>query len=416
MKILLLNTFDIEGGAALAAFRLHKGLQNIEIDSRMLVQFKTSGDPTVVSPISKCAKGFSLLRPTLDELPLKFYSKWDGTIFSLACLPEKIAGKCAMINPDIIHLNWIGAGFLRIETLLKLHKPLVWTLHDMWAFTGGCHYSIGCERYKKSCGACPQLKSKKLNDLSNWVWKRKKKAWQCLDMVIVTPSRWLSECARSSSLLQNHRIEVIPNGLDIKRYKPFNKKLAREILDLPYNRKLILFGAMFACSNKHKGFQFLQPALQNLAQNGWADQAELIIFGASKPPDPPDFGLNARYLGRLHDDVSLALLYNAADVFLLPSIQDNLPNTIMESLACGTPVVAFNVGGIPELVEHQINGYVAKAMDIKELTKGIHWVLSDPKRHTQLGKMARKKAIKEYVLELQAQRYRDLYEDILRLK
>lgn len=413
MKPLFLNTFDIEGGAAQAAYRLHLGLQHIGVDSRMLVQFKSGDDVSVVAPASKWAKGISLLRPTLDALPLKLYPGGNGLRFSLAYLPEGLAGKCATINPDIVHLHWVADGFLRIETLRRFRKPLVWTLHDMWAFTGGCHYDEACGGYRESCGACPQLKSKKQMDLSHWVWKRKKKAWQGLDMTIVTPSRWLAKCARYSSLFRNHRVEVIPNGLDIKRYKPANKKLVRDMLGLPQDKKLILFGAMDALSDKRKGFQFFEPALQNLAQNGWLDLTELMVFGASEPADSPDFGLKAHYLGRLHDDISLALLYAVADVFVLPSIQDNLPNTIMESLACGTPVVAFGVGGIPEMVEHQINGYLARAMDANDLAYGIHWVLADPERCAYLGKAARAKAVKEYALEVQAQHYRDLYEEIL---
>lgn len=416
MKTLHLNTNDISGGAARAAFRLHKGLQDIGVDSRMLVQFKLGDDVSVICPDSKWTKGIALLRPTLDALPLKLYSGWNGTGFSLAYLPEGVASKCATINPDIVHLHWVADGFLRIDTLRKFRKSVVWTLHDMWAFTGGCHYDESCGRYKKSCGACPQLKSEKQNDLSRWVWKRKKKAWQGLDMTIVTPSRWLAECARSSFLFRNHRVEVIPNGLDIKCYKPLNKKLVRDVLGLPQDKKLILFGAMVVFSEPRKGFQFLEPALQNLAQNGWSDRAELIVFGASEPVNSPDFELKAHYLGRLYDDISLAMLYAAADVFVLPSIQDNLPNTIMESFACGTPVVAFDATGVKDIVDHKINGYLAKAKDLNDFADGIQWVLADPERCVRLGKKAREKAAKEYALEVQAQRYRDLYEEILEKK
>lgn len=413
MKILHLSTNDISGGAARAAFRLHKGLQSIGVDSQMLVQFKSGDDISVIAPASKCVKGVSLLRPTLDALPLNFYSGWNGLRLSLAYLPEDLAGKCATINPDIVHLHWVADGFLRIETLHRFRKPLVWTLHDMWAFTGGCHYDEACGGYRESCGACPQLKSKKQMDLSHWVWKRKKKAWQGLDMTIVTPSRWLAECVQHSSLFRNHHVEVIPNGLDIKRYKPANKKLVRDMLGLPQDKKLILFGAIDAFSDKRKGFQFLKPALQNLAQNGWSNRVEVIVFGASAPLNPHDFGFPIHCAGHLYDDYSLVLLYSAADVMLVPSIQEAFGQTASEAMSCGTPVVTFDVTGLKDIVDHKINGYLAKAKNLNDLADGIQWVLADPERCVHLGKAAREKAVKEYALEVQAQRYLDLYEEIL---
>lgn len=413
MNPLLLNTTDIEGGAARAAYRLHTGLKLLGVDSKMLVGLKYSDDISVIAPTTKLGKGMAIVSTTLDALPLEFYRKRERTIFSPACLPEHTAKKIELINPDIIHLHWICRGFLRIETLRKFQKPIVWTLHDMWAFTGGCHYDNSCVRYNDTCGSCPQLNSKRQNDLSCRVWRRKKKAWQGLDITIVTPSQCLAECARSSSLFQRCRIEVIPNGLNMQCFNPIDKKMARDILSLPQDKILIFFGAMESTTDKRKGFQFLAPALQVLANSGWHNKVELIVFGSSKPDDPPDFGLKVNYLGQFKDEISLAILYAAADVFVLPSIQDNLPNTIMESLACGTPVVAFDVGGIPEMVEHQVNGYLAKAMDTDDLAHGIQWVLEDPERSFRLGKAAREKAVREYPLEVQARRYLDLYEEIL---
>ncbi len=355
----------------------------------------------------------SIVAPTLDALPLELYRKRERTIFSPAYLPERLARKIALIDPDIIHLHWVCGGFLRIESLKKFHKPIVWTLHDMWAFTGGCHYDGSCGRYKDACGACPQLGSRRRHDLSRWIWKRKKRAWQGIDITIVTPSRWLAECVKASSLFQRYRIEVIPNGLNIHCFKPIDKKIARDILSLPQDKRLILFGAMDSTTNKRKGFQFLAPVVQVLANNGWHNNVELIVFGSSKPDNPPEFGLKVNYLGQFKDEISLAILYAAADVFVLPSTQENLPNTMMESLACGTPVVAFNVGGIPEMVEHQVNGYLAKAFDTDEFASGIKWVLEDPERFLRLGKAAREKVVKEYAIEVQAGRYLNLYEEIL---
>ncbi|MDP5337685.1 MAG: glycosyltransferase, partial [Nodularia sp. (in: cyanobacteria)] len=224
IKPLLINTNDIDGGAARAAYRLHQGLQKINIDSTMLVGNKTSDDITVLGANSKLDKGWAKIAPTLDSLPLKFYpQRNDKLIFSLQWLPDQLAAQIAQSNPDVINLHWINGGYLRIETLAKFKKPIVWTLHDMWAFTGGCHYSGGCDKYTKSCGACPQLGSQREGDISRWIWQRKAKAWENINLTIVTPSLWLADCARKSILFQNLRIEVIPNGLDTEVYKPIDK-------------------------------------------------------------------------------------------------------------------------------------------------------------------------------------------------
>ena len=294
----------------------------------------------------------------------------DRTPYSVQWLPNIITHKIAQINPDIINLHRICGGYLQIETLAKFNKPIVWTLHDMWAFTGGCHYSQECARYTKSCGSCPQLDSNRDWDLSRWVWQRKAKAWQDLNLTIVTPSQWLAKCARVSSLFQDLPIKVIPNGIDTTKYKPIAQSLARELLNLPQDKQLVLFGAMNATSDRRKGFHFLQPALQYLSQSGWQEKLEIVIFGASEPINPPNLGFKCHYLGRLNDDISLALAYNASDVMIVPSLEDNLPNTVMEAIACGTPCVTFNIGGMPDMIEHQKNGYLAVPFQIEDLAGG----------------------------------------------
>jgi len=413
MKILHLNTSDISGGAARAAYRIHKGLQGIAIDSKMLVQSKLSDDRTVIAPDTKVKKGLVLLRPTLDSAVKKLISGGSKTIFSPAWLPfSDIPSQVDSISPDIVHLHWICDGMLRIKELKQISKPIVWTLHDMWAFTGGCHYSDGCERFQQDCGNCPQLNRMGENDLSWSILRRKKKAWAGLDITIVTPSNWLAECAKESSLFGRHRVEVIHNGLDLNLFKPISKTTAREIWDLPINKKLILFGAMRATSDHKKGFDLLYEGITQLTTK-WSGKAELIVFGASEPENPPDFGLPVHYLGHLHDDVSLSLLYAAADVMVTPSRQDNLPNTVVESLACGTPVVAFDIGGMPDMIEHQINGYLAKPFDTSDLAAGIDWVLSNENRYKELCIKAREKAVACFDIETIARQYAELYKGVL---
>lgn len=415
MKTLLLNTFDLVGGAARAAFRLHKGLEGIGVNSHMLVQRKSSDDPSVIGPqnILEKALGKRRVRPMLDSLPVKLYHKRRHADFSPAVLPENLATKIFALNPDIVHLHWVSYGFLRLETLKRLHRPLVWTLHDMWAFTGGCHYDQGCNRYRESCGKCPILRSSKEKDLSRWIWQRKQKSWQDLNLTVVAPSRWLADCVKASSLFHNVRVEIIPNGINLSRFTSHNKKLARKRLSLPPDKRLILFGAIESTRNERKGFRFLKPALQWLVNNGWSDKAELVIFGASKPKKPPNLGFRSHYIGRVRNDAKLALLYAAADIFVAPSTQDNLPNTVMEALACGTPCVAFRIGGMPDMIEHKTTGYLAEPFKTEELAKGIAWILNDEARWEALSHQARDGAKQQFGIYRIAQCYLDLYESIL---
>lgn len=413
IKALTLSTFDDEGGAARAAFRLHKGLQCLGVRSQMLVQKKFSDDESVLCPESKLAKGISLLRSELDSLPVKFYRQRSESIFSPAFLPDTVQRRISVLNPDIIHLHWVAGGFLRIETLGRFGKPLAWTLHDSWAFTGGCHLPFECTRYEHSCGMCPNLNSGRERDLSRWIWRRKKKAGDGLDIHVVAPSRWLADCAQKSSLFQNLNIRVIPNGLDTRQYLPRDKKTVREFLSLPQDKKLILFGAMHSTGDKNKGVDLLLSAFQRIATARRDGETELIVFGASNSGQHDDFGLKIHYMGRLHDDITLAMLYAAADVFVLPSLQENLPNTIMEALACGTPCVAFHVGGMSDMIEHQRNGYLARPYEIEDLTYGIEWVLSDEKRWQALSQQARQKVENEFDIERVVRRYVDLYQEIV---
>ena len=283
----------------------------------------------------------------------------------------------------------------------------------MWSFTGGCHYNEDCDKYTANCGACPILGSTKEADLSRQIWQRKHKSWQDLNLTIVTPSRWLGDCAKASSLFGDRRVEVIPYGLDLKTYRPIDRATARNLLKLPQDKQLVLFLSLNATSDRRKGFQLLQPALQQLSQSGWQDKLELMVVGASQPENPPELGFKAHYLGIMRDDLSLALAYSAADVFVAPSIQDNLPNTVLEAIACGTPCVAFKIGGMPDMVEHQANGYLASPFETEDLARGIGWVLEDGDRLQNLSTFAREKAEREFALEIQARRYQTLYQEIL---
>jgi glycosyltransferase involved in cell wall biosynthesis len=415
VKTLILSNSDLEGGAAKAAYRLHKGLGAAGVDSYMLVQQKTSTDLQVLAPHGKLARGMSSLRPTLDLIPLYLAGKAEKKI-SPAWLPDDLSRRARTQGADVVNLHAIRKGSMRLESLRVLPTPLVWTLHDMWAFTGGCHYDLGCGRYQQRCGACPVLDSHKENDLSRWIWSRKARTWRALDFTVVCPSRWLANCAATSSLFHQRRIHVIPNGLDTQRYRPTERGFARDWFGLPAEKKIVLFGAANVLSNPLKGFDLLAKALALFAGTSLAQQIELAVVGAEPGTLWPDLPFRVHGLGCLHDDLSMALAYNAADVFVAPSLQDNLPLTVMEALSCGLPCVAFNIGGMPDMIRSMQNGYLATLYDVEDLTRGIAWVLEDKDRHVQLASTARRLAVEEFSLEIQAQRYLDLFQELIEKK
>ncbi|MEO0455221.1 MAG: glycosyltransferase family 4 protein [Cyanobacteria bacterium P01_A01_bin.114] len=414
MKVSILSTYDRANGSARAAYRLHQGLQEIGLASQMVVQGKQTADANVIAPKSKLAEGLAKARVTFDGLPLKLYRQRKSTLLSLQWLPDRCATQIKHLKPDIINLHWANDAYVQIETLAKLKPPLVWSLHDMWAFTGGCHYTQGCDRYRQACGACPHLGSQTDLDLSRWVWQRKRKTWRRANLTIVALSQWLGDCARESSLLKDIRVEVIPNGIDTQAYKPIDKQTARQLLGLPSDKQLVLFGALKATSDQRKGFHLLQPALRELSQNGWHDRLELVVVGASQPDTPTDFGFKTHYLGTFADDLTLALIYSAADLFVAPSVQENLANTVMEALACGTPCVAFKVGGMPDMIDPYQNGYLAQPFEIEDLAQGIAWVLENTDRHQALAANARETVMQRFTLEIQAHRYATLFEDVIK--
>jgi glycosyltransferase involved in cell wall biosynthesis len=413
MNVLHLSTFDIDGGAARAAYRLHQGLIRSNVNSKMLVQEKSSDDRQVLAPKSRLSQCSARSKVVFDAAPLKLYRQRPPTMFSLQWLPDRTLTKIRQTNPDIINLHWLNSGFLQIETLRKLQLPIVWTLHDMWPFTGGCHYSEACDRYIASCGACPQLNSHSSQDLSSWIWKRKQKAWKDLNLTIVATTSWMAKSAQSSSLFQALPIECIPYGLDTDQYKPIPKNVARDLLGLPQDKYIILFGALQAASDQRKGFHLLQAALQNLCQMGWQEKIELLVFGASEPENSVDLGFKTRYLGHLSDDLSLAIFYSSADVMVVPSIQEAFGQTALEALACATPVAAFKTTGLIDIVDHQQNGYLAEPFSPQDLAKGISWILENSERRHHLSRQAREKVEREFTLKIQADRYRQLFEKIL---
>lgn len=407
MKVIQLNRTDIDGGAARAAYRIHHSLRHANVDSQMWVEVAKSGDWTVHGPASKLCKVFTKVRPVLGDLPFKpFFTTANSVLHSPAYLPSGRIRELNRSSADVLHLHWVQGEMLSVEDIGRLRKPVVWTLHDMWAFCGAEHYTEDF-RWRDAYVKSNRPSSESGFDLNRWTWQRKRRWWQ-RPMHIVTPSLWLAQCARESLLMRDWPVTTIPNPIDTEKWQPLEKALARKLLGLPSDAPLLLFGAIGGSRDPRKGFDLLQTALQHL--RGEIPELQLVVFGQLRPKHAPDLGFPVHYMGHLHDDISLRALYSAADTFLLPSRQDNLPNTGVESLACGTPIVAFDTCGLPDIVTPKETGYLAKAFDAEDLAQGIHWVLTDELRLQRLGRNARAQAIERFASTVIAEQYRRIYE------
>ena len=413
IKTLFLSTSDVVGGAARASHWLARGLRMQGTHVTMGVQRKTTDYEWVwktgQSNIDKLVDSF---RTPIDTLPLRFYPKRKNLPWSLNFVRNsRLIEKINKLKPDIVNLHWVGDGFLPINQIRKIEAPIVWSLYDMWPFTGGCHYSDSCTKFHESCGSCPQLDSVTY-DISRFIHERKRAHWHSVPITIVAPSTWLAGEAKKSSLFCNSRIEVIPHGTDFNVFKPINKNVARDILNLDQSRRYVLFGAMAGPSDLRKGYQYLEPALKRLGQEHGYGDLTLLVFGATEPKVPVNLGFPVKYIGRLHDDVSLAVLYSAADLTVTPSMQEAFGMTASESMACGTPVVAFGVSGPLDVIDHKVNGYLAQPFDIGDLSAGIGWILNHENSVT-LREKAIEKCCDKFDLKIVSAQYLNLYADLL---
>ena len=410
MKILLINLADINGGAARAAYRIHHALRIHGVDSHMLVNIASAQDWTVEGPHGIWGKAIARVRGPLGDLLSKALRTGNPSIHSPAVIPSRWSNQVNATDADVIHLHWINREMISVVDIGHIKKPVVVTLHDMWYFCGAEHYT---EDYRWRDGY-------KINnrpdyesgfDLNRWTAMRKLKHWKS-PMHIVTPSHWLADCVKQSVLMRDWPLSVIPNTIDTNVWQPVDKILARKLLGLPLGVPLLLFGAMGGAQDPRKGFDLLKSALNHL--HGELPGLELMIFGQLAPKVPVNIGFPIHYAGHLHDDVSLRLLYSASDAIVVPSRQEAFGQTASEAHACGTPVVAFNVTGLRDIVEHQITGYLAKAYDPVDLAQGLCWVLADPIRLANLGQQARARAEKLWSYETVAGQYESVYRAVLR--
>lgn len=420
MKVTLINTSDAGGGAPVACMRLLKALEPQQIDVNMLVQDKKTSELQVktiaTNFTAKLKIRYNFLKERLPFIWLHAKERSLRFAFSTADAGMDISKQNAIQNADLLHLHWTNFGYLsinNIKQLLEFNKPVVWTLHDMWAFTGGCHYSGDCDHFTGHCGNCWMLRDGGENDLSAQGWLRKEDMLSIAkNIVFVTCSHWLAEVAKTSSLLKDFRIETIPNPIDIKIFSHQDKDAARLKWDIDPRSKIILFGAANIL-DRRKGIAFLVEAL-NLLKTDFPEMEDVavLIFGKNKSFDVTKLPSKVYEVGMIGNPADLAELYSLADVYVSPSIEDNLPNTIMEALACSTPVVAFNTGGIPDLVDHQQNGYLAEYRSAKDLAAGIHYVINSGE-HANLSKAAREKVLNNFTNEIVAKKYIEVYQSII---
>jgi glycosyltransferase involved in cell wall biosynthesis len=417
IDVLFVNTFEKIGGAARAAYRIFSEIRNRSIDAHYLMLIKGDPSPDISgrlhSPFGNFSRSFigvlgrALVRALtrLDRIPFCFYPRIGTVDFSPDFWPNPLRIRLKRFRARLVHLHWVNAGLLGMEELGRLTCPIVWTLHDAWAFTGGCHYTRDCVGFKRYCGRCPQLGSQSENDYSQCLMRKKARVFNKLDITVVTPSRWLAEMAKQSSLFAGRRIEVIPNGLDTNVFKPVPRAAARERLGIPLDKPVVLFGA-HSVTDVRKGWDLLRDALSRQKE-----PCTLLVFGDGEVVVEHAPHITVYQLGSVYDEARLALIYSAADVFVCPSREDNLPNTVAEALACGTPCAAFAVNGLPDMLEHQKTGWLAKPFDSAELAEGIGWLVEHP-QPSELRQAAREKAVSDYSMRVMGDRYMALYEDV----
>lgn len=418
MRILHLSATDVAGGAARATYRLHTGLKRLGHDSRMLVG-KKWGEDASVEAIQPTREWVSRLKRKLRRRRIQAdFARYansrpaglepfsdDRTEIGDAVL-RQLRG---LMPADVINLHWV-AGFLDHESFFShvpKNIPLVWRLADMAPCTGGCHYDEGCGRFENQCGACPQLGSKDEADLSRQVWQRKHDALRRHGNIhLAATSNWIAKQSRRSSLLRDFPVTVIPNGLDTADFAPRDKGFARDTLGLPQTARIVLFAAE-SLAVKRKGFGLLLEALAGLQ-----DEPDLMLLSVGSAKSAIESPVPQVNLGRINIDRHLSLAYSAADVFVIPSVQESFGQTVSESLACGTPVVGFATGGMLDMVRPGQTGQLVEVGDTAGLRDAIRSMLHDPRTLAAYSTRCREIAVAEYSIEAQAAAYVRLYESL----
>ena len=429
---LQLNASASEGGAARAAVRIHKGLweegQAFGWTSLFQAASGAASGPgvCVCSPLERSAV-WRRLHPRLNQWRKRQWRTNNPALHSLAWPDTGLGAELIEAHSrgdfQVLNLHWLGGSTLSIEEIGRLPCPVFWTLHDQWPFSGAEHYAplpasgealAGLERFTSAYERKTTPELEKSCDLNRWTWQRKQRCWR-KPMTLICPSQWMVNCVQRSALMSGWPCHVIPNPLDLQQWSPVEPLLARRLLHLPSDVPLVLFGAMGGTADPRKGADVLKLALVSLAKRseGHPKQPQLVIFGQEQSAREQSFGLPVHYLGHLHDSVSLRLAYSAVDVMVVPSRLDNLPNTATEAMACGTPVVAFRTGGLPEIVNDGISGRLADAFEPEDLAQCIAAVVANPDEQRVMAQQARQQAEDRWHPKRIAALYASAYDEAL---
>ena len=420
MRVLIVNTSENTGGAAVAANRLMEALNNNGVKAKMLVRDKQTDSITVAALPNTWRLQWHFL---WERFVVYFHLRFNRTnLFQIdiANAGSDITSTREFKEADVIHLNWINQGMLSLRTIRKIidsHKPVVWTMHDLWPASSICHYARTCHGFENHCGNCELLPNGgSRNDLSARVWKRKKAAYGNSSVLFVTCSKWLAGLAKKSGLLVGQKIISIPNTIDTRVFCPINRETARLAAGLPLDKNLMLFVSQ-RVTDKRKGMDYFIRALEKLVEQHpqMKETTGIAILGGQAEELAELLPLPSYPLGYVNEERKIANVYSSADMFVLPSLEDNLPNTIMEAMACGVPCVGFNTGGIPEMIDHQRNGYVAEYKNVDDLAKGMAWVMFEADRKT-LAEDAMKKVSATYSQHAVAMKYIEAYNQAMALK
>ena len=414
MKVVLLNTSSRTGGAAVAAARLLRALRKQGVSVQMCVLHKELEEDWIETvEKGRCSHLLNRIRFYWERAVIFLHNHFNRSqLFrvSIANTGTDISRLPCVREADVIHLHWINQGFLSlndIKQLAALGKPIVWTMHDMWPSTGICHHARDCQSFHQMCGSCFYLDSRADKDLSTQIYQKKQQIYKKADISFVGCSNWIAALAKKSGLLRGKRVVDIPNPIDTKLFRPSDKSKCRKDLSLPQDKRLILFGALNV-TDERKGVNYLLKALPLLKQ-----PVELVVFGQVKSEIQELVPVPIHSLGYLSDEKKIVSLYNAVDLFVISSLDENLPNMVMEAMACGTPCVGFRTGGIPEMIDHLKNGYVADHANEADLAKGIEWVL-EHLDNKELTEACLTKVQNSYAEDVVAKRYMDLYDEISR--
>ncbi len=411
MKVLIVNTSENAGGAAIAANRLLHALRKNGVDAKMMVATKQTDDPDVVAavPAWKYQINFTLERARIYSL--NRMSRQNLFAIDIASDGTDITKTKEFGEADVVHLHWVNQGFLSfrgLKRIIQSGKRIVWTMHDMWPCTGICHYAGECANFRGECHSCPLLVKPGKRDLSNHAFRRKRILYSNADIRFVACSHWLEEQAHYSSLLRDKSITCISNPLDTEVFCPGDKVAVRKALSLPLNKKLILFASQ-KVTDERKGIRYLADMASIIKRrHGTETGANMgfLVMGQRAEHLAEMLSYPVYPLGYIESQEELANVYRAADLFITPALSDNLPNTIAEAMACGTPCVGFRTGGIPEMIDHLGNGYVANYKDPNDLADGVEYVLNNP----SMGDAANHYAAYQYNEGRVVRKFMEVYE------